>query len=271
MAVTIWVVDAFTDRPFSGNPAAVCVLDQAPPVAWMQAVAAEMNLSETGFVVRRADGDYDLRWFTPTVEVPLCGHATLAATHVLGVPVRFHTASGLLEGEPSGDDWIAIDFPAAPPRPVAPPEGLEQALGVGEPDAGISRGEIIEAASFGGGASLLVELGSAEQVRDLSPDLVAVEALGAHMVVVTAAGDIEGIDCVSRVFAPGAGISEDPVTGAAHCALGPWWAARVHRADLVGEQASARGGLVAMHVEGDRVILAGQAVTVAELTFLVDP
>jgi predicted PhzF superfamily epimerase YddE/YHI9 len=271
MTVRMYVVDAFTDLPFAGNPAAVCVLDAPAPEPWMRAVAAEMNLSETAFVVRRDDGDYDLRWFTPTVEVPLCGHATLASTHVLGVPARFHTASGVLEGTPSADGWIALDFPAAVLRRVGVPAAIEAALGVGEPSEGISRGEILEVESFGDGASLLVELGSAAQVRDLAPDFVAIERLGLHMLVVTAAGDVEGIDCVSRVFAPGSGIPEDPVTGSAHCALAPFWARRIGRADLVGEQASARGGLVAMHVAGERVILAGQAVTVSEITFLVDP
>ena len=271
MSVRMYVVDAFTDVAFAGNPAAVCVLDAAPPEPWMRAVAAEMNLAETAFVVRRDDGDYDLRWFTPTVEVPLCGHATLASTHVLGVPARFHTASGLLEGTPGADGWIALDFPAAALRRVAAPIAVEAALGVGEPVEGISRGEILETYTFDNGGSLLVELGSAEQVRDLDPDFVAIEALGTHLLVVTAASDIDGIDCVSRVFAPGAGIPEDPVTGSAHCALAPYWAGRVGRVDLVGEQASARGGLVAMHLEGERVILAGQAVTVSEITFLIDP
>lgn len=271
MAVTIWVVDAFTETPFAGNSAAVCVLDEHPSVEWMQAVASEMNLAETAFVVRRDDGDYDLRWFTPTVEVALCGHATLATGHVLAVPARFHTASGMLEATPSDDGWIAMDFPAAVPTTVQAPAGLDVALGIGEPDEGISRGEILDVAEFSHGASLLVELGSAEQVRDLTPDLAAIERLGANMVVVTAASDVEGIDCVSRVFAPGAGIPEDPVTGSAHCALAPWWASRIHRADLIGEQASSRGGLVAMHIEDDRVILAGQAVTVSRVEFLVDP
>ncbi|HVX16911.1 MAG TPA: PhzF family phenazine biosynthesis isomerase [Acidimicrobiales bacterium] len=271
MGVVLRVVDAFTDTPFRGNPAAVCVLDEEPPLEWMRAVAAEMNLAETAFAVRRADGDYDLRWFTPTVEVPLCGHATLATAHVLAVPARFHTRSGVLEATPSADGWIALDFPATRPSTVRAPAGLEVALGVGEPTEGISRGEILEVAEFGHGASLLVELGSAEQVRDLAPDLREIERIGAHMLVVTAAGDIDGIDCVSRVFAPGAGIPEDPVTGSAHCALAPWWSARVGRVDLVGEQASLRGGLVGMHLDGERVILAGQAVTVSEIDFLVDP
>ncbi len=271
MPVRLQVVDAFTDTPFGGNPAAVCILDEPAPVGWMQAVAAEMNLADTAFAVRRDDGDYDLRWFTPTVEVALCGHATLATGHVLGVPARFHTASGLLETAPSGDGWIALDLPAFQPQPTGAPPRLAQALGVGEPAAGVSRGEVVEVASFDGGASLLVELGSAEQVRDLTPDMAAIERLGAHLVVVTAAGDTDGIDCVSRVFAPSLGVPEDPVTGSAHCALAPWWAKRVRRADLIGEQASTRGGLVAMHVAGERVILAGRAVTVSEVELKVDP
>jgi predicted PhzF superfamily epimerase YddE/YHI9 len=265
------VVDAFTDRPFTGNPAAVCILDRAVPAWWMQGVASEMNLSETAFAVARDDGDWDLRWFSPTTEVSLCGHATLATAHVLGRFCRFHTASGILTCQPGEGGWIAMDCPADPPRRVGAPPGLDRALGVGEPDEGIAFGEILEVGTFREGTSLLVELGSADQVRELTPDLGAVARLQAPMVVVTAGGDVDGVDCVSRVFAPLVGIPEDPVTGAAHCALAPWWADRVGRVDLLGEQASARGGFVRMHLDGDRVVLAGQAVTVSEVRLLADP
>lgn len=271
VAVPLHLVDAFTDQPFAGNPAAVCLLDRPAPSVWMQAVAAELAQAETAFAVPRGDGDWDLRWFTPTTEVPLCGHATLATTHVLGRHVRFHTAGGVLVCQPGDQGWIAMDFPADPPRLVRMPAGLEAALGVGEPVEGISRGEILETAAFRRGVGLLVELGSADQVRDLAPDLGRVAGLGGDMVVVTAAGDAEGIDCVSRVFAPAAGIPEDSVTGSAHCALAPWWSARVGRVDLVGEQASARGGIVRMRLDGDRVVLAGQAVTVGVGELLADP
>lgn len=253
MSLELTVVDAFTDRPFSGNPAAVAVVDRFPDEQRMQDVAREMNLSETAFVVPRPDGTHDLRWFTPTTEVDLCGHATLAAAHVLGGEASFRTRSGALVCT-ARDGWIEMDFPADPPVSCAPPA----VLGI----AGVSwcgRGR----------SDMLVVLADAGAVRGFVPDLAAIASCEARCLIVSAAGDRPGTDCVSRVFAPAVGIPEDPVTGSAHCTLGPFWAERLGRCELVGEQASSRGGLVRMCVAGDRVLLGGQAVAVAEVRLLV--
>jgi predicted PhzF superfamily epimerase YddE/YHI9 len=248
MALELTVVDAFTSEPFRGNPAAVAILDAFPGDDLMQAVAREMNLSETAFVVPRDDGDHDLRWFTPAVEVDLCGHATLAAAHVLASPTRFHTRSGSLACTHGAGGWIEMDFPADPPVEAPAPPGLGvpavRWYGVGRWDA-------------------LVEVGDAAVVRRLRPDLAAIAAVGTRCVAVTAPADMPGVDFVSRVFAPNVGIPEDPVTGSAHCTLAVHWAARLGRPDLVAEQASARGGTLRVRVRGDRVTIAGQAVTVA--------
>jgi predicted PhzF superfamily epimerase YddE/YHI9 len=254
MALDLVVVDAFTDRRFAGNPAAVAVVEQFPDESQMQLIAREMNLSETAFAVPRTDGSYDLRWFTPTVEVALCGHATLAVAHVLGGVTRFVTKSGMLTCTVGGDGWIEMDFPADPPTPVDPPPTLEM-------------GEIKSTAQ--GRTDLLIELADASAVRSLQPDLTAIAALGFRCVVVTAGGDKSGIDCVSRVFGPRSGIPEDPVTGSAHCMLAPFWSERLGRVELIGEQASARGGIVRMKMAGDRVILGGQAVTVSNVQMAV--
>jgi predicted PhzF superfamily epimerase YddE/YHI9 len=247
------VVDAFTTEPFTGNPAAVAILDAFADDARMQAVAREMNYSETAFVVPRADGDYDLRWFTPAVEMDLCGHATLAAAHVLNRSVRFHTRSGVLACVQAEGGWIEMDFPADPPAEAPAPAGLQlpgaRWYGVGKWDS-------------------VVELDTAELVRDLQPDLAAIASLGTRCCIVTAAGDRAGVDCVSRVFAPNVGIPEDPVTGSAHCTLAAYWTARLGARTLTGEQASARGGTVRMRLHGDRVTLSGQAITVAQTTLL---
>lgn len=251
MSVPISVVDAFTDTAFRGNPAAVCQLETPAPDDWMQSVAAEMNLAETAFVVPRDAGEWDLRWFTPTVEVDLCGHATLASTHVLGQAAHFHTRSGVLSCAPTAGGWIEMDFPVLAPKAAAADAGLLRALGT--PDV-----YAVATSRF----DILVELGSAEAVRALEPDLGALRTLSARGVIVTAPGDTEGVDMVSRFFAPGAGVDEDPVTGSAHCVLAPFWAARTGRAALVGYQASARGGMVRVGVRGDRVLLGGKAVTV---------
>jgi len=253
------VVDSFTDRPFAGNPAAIAVVDAFPDEARMQIIAREMNLSETAFVVPRADGSHDLRWFTPTVEVDLCGHATLAAAHVLGGTGTFHTKSGELVCTPGGDGWIEMDFPADPPLTEDAPPSIAAALGL---DAE-TEGESPVRAYAGARIDVLVELSGADVVRRLRPDLAAVATLGTRGVIVTAAGDRPGIDCVSRVFAPNAGIPEDPVTGSAHCTLAVYWGERLGRDTLVGEQASARGGVVRMTRKGQRVVLSGQAVTVS--------
>jgi PhzF family phenazine biosynthesis protein len=255
------VVDAFTHRAFSGNPAAVAVLDAFPDEARMQAVAREMNLSETAYAVPRADGSHDLRWFSPAVEIELCGHATLATAHVLGGSASFHTMSGELVCVAGDDGWIEMDFPADPLTTVDPPPALAAALGLAETGDGMSAVRAVAR----GRSALLVELPDAATVRGLRPDLGAVSTLDAAAVIVTAPGDVSGVDCVSRVFGPRVGIPEDPVTGSAHCSLAAFWSERLGRDDMVGEQASARGGVVRMRRAGDRVILGGQAVTVAQV------
>jgi predicted PhzF superfamily epimerase YddE/YHI9 len=238
----------------------VCRLDSWPSDTWLQAVAQELHLSETAFVVRRDDGEWDLRWFTPAVEVDLCGHATLATAHLLGGDARFHTRSGLLTCHQADGGWIEMDFPSLPPTPVAHDTALTRALGTADVYT-------VAKSRF----DLLVELGTADQVRGLRPDLRALEAFGARGYIVTAPGDRDGVDCVSRFFAPGAGVPEDPVTGSAHCVLAPFWAERLERTTLVGHQASARGGIVRMRLDGDRVHLGGQAVTVWEGSLLSTP
>lgn len=254
MGLELTVVDAFTDEPFRGNPAAVAVVEAFPADERMQAVAREMALSETAFCVARVDGDHDLRWFTPTVEVDLCGHATLAAGHVLGGEARFHTRSGVLSCRAGGDGAIVMDLPADPPVPADPPA----ALGLpGVRGYALGRGDAV------------VELADAGAVRSLVPDLGALAALGTRAVIVTAPGDRPGVDCVSRVFGPNVGIPEDPVTGSAHCTLADYWGERLGRDRLTGEQASARGGTVTMWRRGDRVELGGQAVSVSRVTLLV--
>jgi predicted PhzF superfamily epimerase YddE/YHI9 len=245
------IVDSFTDRPFAGNPAGVCVMDAWPGEDWMRAVAAELNLSETAFAVERPDGEFELRWFTPSgAEVDLCGHATLATAHVLARDeVRFHTRSGVLTARGHGE--IALDFPANPPRDGEAPDELIPALGA-EP------AEVLWVPAL---RELFVVFEEPRTVRELAPDLGAVARFeGVRGVVVTAPED----DFVSRVFLPAAGIPEDPVTGGAHTALAPYWAQRLGRDRLVGYQASARGGYVRTHVRGDRVELSGRAVTVLE-------
>jgi PhzF family phenazine biosynthesis protein len=257
MSIRIYQVDAFTDAPFRGNPAGVCVLNEPKADGWMQDVAAEMNLSETAFPVPRSDGDFDLRWFTPAVEVELCGHATLATAHVLwetgALPsdgqARFHAKGGLLTADRVGDR-IQLDFPASPPEAIEPPEGLLEALGTGATYVGKTRFDY------------LVEVRDATAVRDAAPDFPALKRLGVRGVMITARSDEERFDFVSRFFAPGAGIDEDPVTGSAHCALAPYWGAKLGRPEMVAFQASKRGGIVHVRVVGDRVRLAGQAVTV---------
>ena len=250
-------VDAFTDRPFAGNPAAVCLLAEARDADWMQLVAREMNLAETAFLVPRPDG-YDLRWFTPGVEVDLCGHATLASAHslwesgVLGPDeiARFHTRSGLLTAV-RRDGLIWLDFPRTPALPSPAPSGLLESLG--------ARARWIGRSPF----DWLVELEHDATVRGLEPDLARLARIEARGVIVTARAEDDSHDFVSRVFAPAAGIPEDPVTGSAHCALAPFWAERLGKQELTGYQASARGGTVRVRLVEDRVLLGGTAVTVA--------
>lgn len=256
MPVPIVQVDAFTSSPFAGNPAAVCILDEARPDWWLQDVAREMNLSETAFLLPSADG-YELRWFTPTTEVDLCGHATLASAHVLyeaghlphSQTARFDTRSGRLTAGKIGD-WIEMDFPAQPAVPTVLPDGLASALGQTPLWVGRSA------------TDLLVELDDEKTVRTLVPDLGALSKIDARGVIVTSRAVTVGVDFVSRFFAPRAGVPEDPVTGSAHCTLGPFWASRLDREDLVGYQVSPRGGTVRVGVRGERIALAGQAVTV---------
>jgi predicted PhzF superfamily epimerase YddE/YHI9 len=254
MPLDLTVVDSFTDRPFAGNPAAVAIVERFPEDGEMQLIAREMNLSETAFLVARHDGSYDLRWFSPTVEIDLCGHATLASAHVLGGAGRFFTRSGLLTCTTGEDGWIEMDFPADPPTAADPPTdlGIEGITWCGR-----------------GQSDLLFELADADAVRHLQPDLAAIAALDRRCVIVTAASDNPETDCVSRVFAPRAGIAEDPVTGSAHCTLAPFWAERLGRTELVGEQASARGCIVRMTLAGDRVLLGGRAVTMSNVRLVV--
>ena len=262
MGLRIVQVDAFTHRPFGGNPAAVCVLPEPRDAAWMQAVAREMNLSETAFL--RPDGDrYRLRWFTPAVEVDLCGHATLASAHVLwedghlaaDKAAAFHTRSGLLGAVRRGE-WIELDLPATPPTPAVAPPGLVEALGAGGQRG--ARPRYVGKTRF----DYLVEVDGEEAVRALKPDLTALARVEARGVIVTSRASSDGFDFVSRFFAPRSGVPEDPVTGSAHCALGPYWSERLKKKELLAYQASARGGVLRVRPAGDRVILGGQAVTV---------
>jgi len=255
------LVDAFASLPFQGNPAAVCLPETPLPAVLMQAVAGELNLSETAFPEPPGpDGVRRLRWFTPTVEVPLCGHATLAAAHALfargaAAPFRFSSASGLLEVRREEDGALTLDFPADPPAPAPPPAGLLEALGapVGAP---VSRGKHL----------WVVCLDSAEDVLAVTPDtsrLAGVDPAGALGVSVTAPGE-KPVDFVSRFFGPWVGVDEDPVTGMAHCVLGPHWGAALGRKELAARQLSRRGGDLQVSLQGDRVLLSGYAVTVAE-------
>ncbi len=252
----ITVVDAFTDRPFAGNPAAVCVLPGPADESWMRAVAAEMNLSETAFLHPEADG-YRLRWLTPAVEVDLCGHATLASAHVLweeghlrpGRPATFHTRSGRLTATQRAAS-IELDFPVKPSETIATPDGLADALGC----------SIVEVRR--NAFDLLVVVGSASVLKGLQPDFRKLAALPVRGVIVTAPSDDPAHDFVSRFFAPGSGVDEDPVTGSAHCALAPYWAGILGKTAMVGHQVSKRGGLVGVRLEGERVTLIGRAVTV---------
>jgi predicted PhzF superfamily epimerase YddE/YHI9 len=256
MAIPILHIDAFTDQPFGGNPAAVCLLDGPADEAWMQNVAMEMNLSETAFVHPISEG-WSLRWFTPVLEVDLCGHATLASAHALwemrrlGLeePARFHTRSGLLTCARSGG-FIEMDFPAKPAVVQEPPDGLLESLGL--VDAVVARSNF----------DYLVELPSERDLRELKPDFGQLKRVQSRGTIVTAQSTGR-FDFVSRFFAPLGGIDEDPVTGSAHCTLGPWWGDKLGKDELVGFQASRRGGVVRVQVRGERVMLRGQAVATA--------
>jgi PhzF family phenazine biosynthesis protein len=262
MAQEIFQVDAFTDKPFAGNPAAVCVLPETADEEWMQHLANEMNLSETAFLVPQGDG-YNLRWFTPAVEVELCGHATLASAHILWEQgflapdgtARFYTKSGLLSAVRK-DTWIELDFPAEPEKQAGIPEEFIKAFGTPAQYVGKNRFDFI------------LEFDSAETVRKISPDFTLLSALSARGFIVTSRSDADAYDFVSRFFAPTAGVNEDPVTGSAHCCLGPYWAKKLGKKELTGYQASARGGVVKVRVGDDRVYIAGQAVTVMRGTLI---
>ena len=253
MAIPYYHVDAFTSELFAGNPAGVCILSAFLPDSAMQKIAAENRHSETAFVVPRADGDFDLRWFTPTVEDDLCGHATLASAYVLALrkhnvwPVRFHTCSGMLTVVPNGDGF-ELDFPARPPQPCQTPAGLLPALGL-KAAIGVMKSR-----------DYLVVVDQAEQVRELSPDIAALAKL--DMVnagtIVTAPGEGD-VDYVCRLFAPAEGINEDPATGSIHCTLAPYWAGRLGKNTFRAQQLSARGGSVECAIAGDRVKIAGRA------------
>ena len=262
----IFVVDAFAELPFGGNPAGVCLVSGEADPGWMQAVAGEMNLSETAFLTPLGEGRFGLRWFTPTVEVDLCGHATLASAHVVweqGSPepwLEFETRSGVLTAVQAARRLIQLDFPADPPVPLDPAAGeagvglAEVAKALGVPPVGVHRGR----------SDLLVEVADTDTVRHLDPDLRALAEIPVRGVIVTAAAGAgpHGADFVSRCFYPATGVDEDPVTGSAHCTLASFWCPRLSRASLIGWQASPRGGRVGVELAADRVLLTGRAVTV---------
>ncbi|MEU1257666.1 PhzF family phenazine biosynthesis protein [Streptomyces sp. JL3001] len=262
----IRIVDAFSDRPFAGNPAGVLLLDAFPEDDWLQNVAMEVNHAETAFAHPLPEGgeaDWALRWFTPVTEVTMCGHATLATAHVLHStgahegPVRFDTLSGVLVATPGEDGSITLDFPTAPLTRVEAPEGVAEALGA-EPLTAFDTGPNI--------GDLLLELADEKTVLGLTPDLKALGAHSSRGIIATARAEdpARGYDFVSRCFFPNVGIDEDPVTGSAHTALAPYWSERLGRTGLTGLQASRRSGRVRTEVRGDRTLLSGRAVTVIE-------
>jgi len=256
MKTTIFQVDAFTHDPFRGNPAAVCILDSPRPDAWMLAVAREMNLSETAFLLPE-EGAYRLRWFTPAVEEKLCGHATLASAHVLwesgklkpGETALFNTLSGVLTASKFGS-LIELNFPSTPPEPVETPPFLLDALGVSPLYVGKSPFDY------------LVEVADDEIVRNLHPNMTLLREIDIRGIIITSVSTNPKYDFISRFFAPHDGIDEDPVTGSAHCCLGPYWNEKLGKTSFKAYQASPRGGIVAVRLEGNRIILGGEAVTV---------
>ena len=264
MSVPLYIVDAFTDRPFRGNPAAVCWLEEPRPAEWMQAVAAELNLSETAFLGPHPEG-VSLRWFTPEVEVPLCGHATLASAHVLwetgrAAPdetIRFQSRTRELCAR-RVDRWIELDFPAFDSEAAEPTPALISALGVTPVESCRLPSDAMAEPNW------ILRLANEEAVRAARPDFAAMRAAGPDAVLITAESEASGTDMVSRYFAPSAGIDEDPVTGFAHCCLAPFWGERLGRHELVGFQASRRGGRVRVVWEGERARLQGEAVAIVE-------
>src|SRR5262249_55528942 len=262
MTVPLFHVDAFTDRPFAGNPAAVCLLPSWNDDRWLQAVAGEMNLSETAFLVKQSD-QFELRWMTPQVEVDLCGHATLASAHVLWQQriaavdeIRFSTKSGILRAIRHGDA-IGLDFPLKPEEPAPAPSGLLEALGV--------QAEYVGKNQF----DYLVQVESEAALRGMSPDFTRLAAVPVRGIIVTSRSTDPRFEFVSRFFAPGSGIDEDPVTGSAHCCLGDFWRKRLGKTTFTAFQASARGGVVKVRVTDDRAFLGGRAVIVSQGELLV--
>ncbi|WP_206093737.1 PhzF family phenazine biosynthesis protein [Paludifilum halophilum] len=260
-------VNTFTNEPFSGNPAGVCVMAEPRDELWMSKVAQEMNLPVTAFLLKQEEG-YRIRWFTPTKEIDLCGHATLASAHILweqglskpDETLRFHTRSGVLTADLE-NGWIKMDFPAQPVQESALPTLVEQALNVPSPSV-----------QFTGknSAKYLVELESEDRVRNLKPDIGLLKTMPFKGdLIVTGRGTSKEYDFVSRHFAPQSGIDEDPVTGSAHCALGPYWGKRLNRTDLLAYQVSRRGGFLQVHTSGDRVYLSGRAITIMRAEWLV--
>jgi PhzF family phenazine biosynthesis protein len=258
MGEMIIQVDAFTNRPFAGNPAAVCILSHRRDDTWMQNVAREMNLSETAFLERHKDG-FNLRWFTPSVEVELCGHATLASAHALwenghlgkDEKALFFTRSGLLTAELK-NDWIEMNFPAEPEAETPAPPGLSRALGAGFKYVGKNRFDY------------LVEVDEEETVRRMNPDFTLLTKIPMRGVIVTSPSVSQEYDFVSRFFAPHVGVNEDPVTGSSHCCLAPYWGGRLGKHEMIGCQVSARGGIVKVRTDNNRVYISGQAVTVLQ-------
>ncbi len=256
MAIKIYQVDAFGYKPFSGNPAAVCILEEEPQESWMQNVAMEMNLSETAFLYSVGQG-YNLRWFTPTIEVDLCGHATLASAHVLweegyleaDQDAEFYTKSGVLKAYKKGD-LIQLDFPADPQEEAPMPASLKEVLGVDPIYVGKSKFDY------------LVEVESEDVLRNLEPDFNLLKKIKTRGIIVTSASASDEYDFISRFFAPASGINEDPVTGSAHCCLGTFWHKRLGKTELRAYQASKRGGFVHISLKGDRVLLGGNATTI---------
>ncbi|UCB46509.1 MAG: PhzF family phenazine biosynthesis protein [Spirochaetota bacterium] len=252
----LYGVDAFTEAPFRGNPAAVCILKSPRNERWMQDIAAEMNLSETAFLSRKGER-YSLRWFTPEIEVDLCGHATLASAHILWEigeigkerAIYFDTKSGELVAHPKGE-WIELDFPAEPEAEASPPDILLKSLNTEALYVGKNRFD------------WLIEVDSEQRVKSMAPDFELLKKVPSRGVIVTSRSNSDDYDFVSRFFAPGAGINEDPVTGSAHSCLGPYWQKRLGKDELLAYQASKRGGFLKIRVGRDRVYISGKAVTV---------
>ncbi len=259
--LNIYIVDAFTDTPFGGNPAAVCLLDSHKPDSWLQNVAAEMNLSETAFLIKGVN-DYSLRWFTPAAEVDLCGHATLASAHVLWSErlcheseISFMTRSGQLTAT-KDKDGIHLNFPIELEKECLPPERLVQALNVPFTYVGMNRFDY------------LVEVENEEMVRGLRPDFNLLSQIDTRGIIVTSKASKSDVDFVSRCFFPAIGVNEDPVTGSAHCCLGPYWQAKLNKSQLVAQQLSARQGTLRLNLIKDRIIMSGQAVTTLKGQFI---